>query len=47
MFRIYKAVFDTAGGSAVFENTDVQRHIIRIILLYGRQWDATVTVLVT
>ena len=45
MFRIYKAVFDTSGGSAVFENTDIQNDLLINNGFYGDSGDATVTTL--
>ena len=41
MFRIYKAVFDTAGGSAVFENTDIQNDLLITNPFYADSGDAT------
>ena len=45
MFKIYKASFDTAGGSAVFENTDVQEELIFNNGLYTDSGDATIVAL--
>lgn len=46
MFRIYKASFDTAGGSAVFENTDVQEELVLNNGLYADSGDATIVALI-
>ena len=43
MFVVHKAVFDTAGGSAVFENTDVQSDLLRPNPFYSVDSDATIT----
>jgi hypothetical protein len=46
MFRIYKASFDTTGGSAVFENTDVQEELVVNNGLYADSGDATIVALI-
>ena len=43
MFVVHKAVFDTVGGSAIFENTDVQSDLLRPNPLYSVASDATIT----
>ena len=45
MFKIHNAVFDTAGGTAVFENTDTQNLLLRTNPLFTTSGSAAITVL--
>ncbi len=45
MFKIHNAVFDTAGGTAVFENTDTQNLLLRTNPLFTTSGSAEITVL--
>jgi hypothetical protein len=45
MFKMHNAVFDTAGGTAVFENTDTPNMLLSSNPLYSVSGDATISVL--